>query len=158
MNQSGFHGSWQLKGFVAVASCGSVLYMPRKWSGCESCKAATWRELFWPMLAWSEWAWRMTWGMTWGMSLDCSEVRLNSPVEGLVVYPIIYDLAPVDIVFYPTIYKVLYIPGGWSWDFWTISGTTEIKRRLENTQHLGWTWKMMTFQIQGCPKQRTTIR
>ena len=59
----------------------------------------------------------MTWGMTWGMSLDGSEVRLNSPVEGLVVYPIIYDLAPVDIVSYPTIYKVLYIPGGWSWDF-----------------------------------------
>ena len=33
----------------------------------------------------------------------------RSPVEGKVVYPMIY--------------KVLYIPGGWPWDFWTINST-----------------------------------
>ena len=27
-------------------------------------------------------------------------------------------------VVYPIIYKVLYIPGGWEWDFWTINSVT----------------------------------
>ena len=27
--------------------------------------------------------------------------------------------APVNICKYPIIYRVLYIPGGWEWDFWT---------------------------------------
>ena len=36
---------------------------------------------------------------------------VNSPVEGKVVYPIIY--------------RILYIPGGWEWDFWTINSTIQ---------------------------------
>ena len=28
------------------------------------------------------------------------------------------------LVVYPIIYRVLYIPGGWPWDFWTINSMT----------------------------------
>ena len=28
------------------------------------------------------------------------------------------------LVVYPIIYKALYMPGGWPWDFWTINSST----------------------------------
>ena len=36
----------------------------------------------------------------------------------LLVEEILHQLR---LVVYPIIYKVLYIPGGWPWDFWTIN-------------------------------------
>ena len=48
---------------------------------------------------------------------------MDSPIDQPVLLLMVQKSgeSPVDMVVYPTIYKVLYIPGGWEWDFWTIN-------------------------------------
>ncbi len=35
-------------------------------------------------------------------------------------------LHQLRLVVYPIIYKALYIPGGWPWDFWTINSPNHL--------------------------------
>ena len=44
----------------------------------------------------------------------------NHPFSGATVDGSEIPQSPVDMGNIPIIYRVLYIPGGWPWDFWTI--------------------------------------
>ena len=41
---------------------------------------------------------------------------------------------PADTVGYPIIYRILYVPGGWPWDFWTINSIKNEGQQFERPQ------------------------
>ena len=48
---------------------------------------------------------------------------VNTPVEGTVVYPLIYKVFST-------------IQGGWEWDFWTINSINQNQTHHEKSPHL----------------------
>ena len=69
---------------------------------------------------------------SWGWSIGQFASTFGSKREGFATL-LIAELRRSSVEvgsFSPIIYKVLYIPGGWPWDFWTINSSMTFSLRF----------------------------